>query len=214
MRNVTTSTTLTFEPNNYLANTSQTSWTGGGATWTINTGTATTGYKGVLVNRTLSQNNGEFLIGQLLSPSFTAISNRTLFLSFNAFSSGFSYLIDDNTTIIRNSIVKSSGETARIYLNTTATATDVATGSINTLKLITAFVGANTQSIQYNNGTAVTSGTITPSTTVGVSMFTRADGGNSTNAIVTSFFMLNMTTDATIRTAIYNLLKTMNNNAF
>jgi hypothetical protein len=45
-------------------------------------------------------------------------------------------------------------------------------------------------------------------------MFTRADGGNSTNAIITSFFMLNMTTDSTIRTAIYNLLKTMNNNAF
>ena len=214
LQNVTTSTTLTFEPNNYLANTSQTTWTGGGATWTINTGTATTGFKGVLVNRTLCQNNGEFTIGQLLSPSFTAISNRTLFLSFNAFSSGFSYLIDDNTTIIRNAIVKLSGESARIYLNTTATATDISTGSINTLKLITAFVGANTQSIQYNNGTAVTSGTITPSTTIGVSMFTRADAGNSTNAIITSFFMLNMTTDATIRTAIYNLLKTMNNNAF
>jgi hypothetical protein len=214
LNNSTTSSTITFDPNSYSASSSQTSWTGGGATWTINTGTATTGYKGVLVNRTMSQNNGEFLIGQLLSPSFTAISNRTLFLSFNAFSSGFSYLVDDNTTIVRNSIVKLSGETARIYLNTTATATDVATGSINTLKLITAFVGASTQSIQFNNGTAVTSGTITPSTTVGVSMFTRADGGNSTNAIITSFFMLNMTTDATIRTAIYNLLKTMNNNAF
>jgi hypothetical protein len=214
LQNVTTSTTLTFEPNNYLANTSQTSWTGGGATWTINTGTATTGFKGVLVNRTIVQSPATTAVPILLSSTFTAISNRTLFAAFNAYSSGFSYVIDDGVTPVRNGIVKSSGEVARIYLNTGAVATDVATGSINTLKLITAFVGANTQSIQYNNGTAVTSGAITPSTTVGVCMFSRPDGGSPSNASLTSFFMLNMTTDATIRTAIYNLLKTMNNNAF
>jgi hypothetical protein len=211
--NSTTSTNKVFNPNNYSASTSQTTFTSSGTVWTINTGTATTGFKGVLVNRTIVQSPATTGV-VLLSSTFTAISNRTLFAAFNAYSSGFSYVIDDGVTPIRNGIVKSSGETARIYLNTTATATDVATGSINTLKLITAFVGASTQSIQYNNGTAVTSGTITPSTTVGVSMFSRPDGGGPINASLTSFFMLNMTTDVTIRTAIYNLLKTMNNNAF
>ena len=214
LNNSTTSSVITFDPNSYVAATSQTTWTGGGATWTINTGTTTTGYKGVLVNRTMVQSNAIVSIVPLLSPTFTAIANRTLFTAFNAYSSGFSYLIDDGTIAARNGVVKLSGETARIYLNTGLVATDVATGSINTFKLITAFVGASTQSIQYNNGTAVTSATITPSTTTGVAMFSKTDVGNPINASLTSFFMLNMTTDATIRTAIYTLLKTMNNNAF
>lgn len=212
--NSTTTTTITFEPNNYTASASQTTWTGGGATWTINTGTTTTGLKGVLVNRTIVQSVGAVAFYKLISASFTAISTRTLFAAFNAYSSPFSCIIDDNLTVNRNGIYKTSGETARTYLNTGGTATDVATGSINTLKLITAFVGASTQSIQYNNGTAVTSGAITPSTTTGISMFSRYDDGSATNATLTSFFMLNMTTDSTIRTAIYTLLKTMNNNAF
>jgi hypothetical protein len=214
LNNSTTSSTITFDASNYLASSSQTSWTGGGATWAINTGTTTTGYKSVLVNRTIVQSSATISQVPLLSSTFSAISNRTLFTAFNAYSSGFSYVIDDGTTSGRNAIVKLSGENARTYLNTGVVGTDVATGSINTLKLITAFVGASTQSIQYNNGTAVTSGAITPSTTTGVSMFSRPDVGAASNASLTSFFMLNMTTDATIRTAIYNLLKIMNNNAF
>lgn len=214
LNNSTTSSTITFDPNSYNAGTSQSTWTDGGATWTINTGTATTGFKGVLVNRTIVQSNGTVGLYNLISNSFATISTRTLFASFNAYSSPFSCIIDDNLTLNRNGIYKSSGEIARTYLNTTTTVTEIATGSINTLKLITAYVGTSNQSIQYNNGTAVTSGTITPSTTTGVSMFSKYDFGSATNSSLTSFFMLNMTTDLTIRTAIYNILKTMNNNAF
>jgi len=43
-----------FNPATYNASTSQTAWTSAtGEIWTINTGTATTGYKGVLVDRTI-----------------------------------------------------------------------------------------------------------------------------------------------------------------
>jgi len=43
-----------FNPATYNASTSQTAWTSAtGEVWTINTGTATTGYKGVLVDRTI-----------------------------------------------------------------------------------------------------------------------------------------------------------------
>ena len=45
-----------FNPNSYAASTSQTTWTSAtGEVWTINTGTATTGYKGTLVDRTILQ---------------------------------------------------------------------------------------------------------------------------------------------------------------
>ena len=43
-----------FNPASYNASTSQTAWTSAtGEVWTINTGTATSGYKGVLVDRTI-----------------------------------------------------------------------------------------------------------------------------------------------------------------
>ena len=48
-----------FNPATYNASTSQTQWTSTtGEVWTINTGTATTGYKGVLVDRTIVQGDG------------------------------------------------------------------------------------------------------------------------------------------------------------
>jgi hypothetical protein len=48
-----------MNPNQYNAATSQTQWTSStGEVWTINTGTAATGYKGVLVDRTIVQSDG------------------------------------------------------------------------------------------------------------------------------------------------------------
>jgi hypothetical protein len=54
-----------FNPNQYNAATSQTQWTSStGEVWTINTGTATGGYKGLIVDKTYIQNDGvdDFLI--------------------------------------------------------------------------------------------------------------------------------------------------------
>jgi hypothetical protein len=54
-----------FNPNQYNAATSQTQWTSTtGEVWTINTGTATGGYKGLIVDKTYIQNDGvdDFLI--------------------------------------------------------------------------------------------------------------------------------------------------------
>jgi hypothetical protein len=54
-----------FNPNSYNAATSQTQWTSTtGEVWTINTGTATGGYKGLIVDKTYIQNDGvdDFLI--------------------------------------------------------------------------------------------------------------------------------------------------------
>jgi hypothetical protein len=54
-----------FNPSQYNAATSQTQWTSTtGEVWTINTGTATGGYKGLIVDKTYIQNDGvdDFLI--------------------------------------------------------------------------------------------------------------------------------------------------------
>ena len=74
-------------PNEYVASTSQTSWTSNlGEVWTINTGTATTGYKGVLVDRTILQGDA---IDDRLTNAVSIISYTS---QFSIFSSAKSYL--------------------------------------------------------------------------------------------------------------------------
>jgi hypothetical protein len=63
-----------FNPNQYNAATSQTQWTSStGEVWTINTGTAATGYKGVLVDRTILQFNKS--TNKMQGSNDTAINN-------------------------------------------------------------------------------------------------------------------------------------------
>jgi hypothetical protein len=73
-----------FNPNTYNAATSQTQWTSStGEVWTINTGTATTGYKGVLVDRTIAQGDG--VDDTLTNLSFNQLSPFTYNLAFKQY---------------------------------------------------------------------------------------------------------------------------------
>ena len=71
-----------FNPSTYNASTSQTQWTSTtGEVWTINTGTAATGYKGVLVNRTIVQSDG--VDDRLLSGTLTSKSTFSRYAVMN-----------------------------------------------------------------------------------------------------------------------------------
>ena len=74
-----------FNPNQYNAATSQTQWTSStGEIWSIQTGTAKTGFKGVLVDRTILQSNG--IATSLRAASINVISEAfTLYNSFKKF---------------------------------------------------------------------------------------------------------------------------------
>jgi hypothetical protein len=58
VQNVNTGLTIVFDPNKYNRNYSQAGWNDGNAAWSINTGTATTGYKGLLVDETIVVGDG------------------------------------------------------------------------------------------------------------------------------------------------------------
>jgi hypothetical protein len=188
-----------FNPNSYNAATSQTQWTSTtGEVWTLNVGTATTGYKGVLVDRTISMLDG---VDDTLSNSqtttfrttfaaveihrtgsfFAGVLNNNL-NSSNAASQWF-YTIEGSTQIDANNVLSDT-----IYVNNSLTATYTA---------FRLFVG------QIDLGA-------TPNTANG-----RLIGYLGANdymcGIFNSAIQLTTNPDSTQRTAMYNVIKSMNN---
>ena len=210
--NSTTTTTKVFNPSDYSASTSQNTFTSSGTVWTINTGTATTGYKGVLIDRTNVQSEG--INNSLERTNIFSLTDRTNYLATNLFSAIFSYITDDATNTFTNAIVKTGvANTCGTYLSTVPTRTDT-TFVLNINLIISQMKTGFNQSIQVNNGIAATSGGLTATTFTGVKMFKRADGGNPTNATIRTFIISPSYDNPTVKTAMYNFIKTLNNNAF
>jgi len=195
-----------FNPATYNASTSQTAWTSStGEVWTINTSTATTGYKGVLVDRTIVQ--GDY-INDSLSSSINRSSINTTFIAAKGF-------INDNTGSAY--IAKPSSGTANIIIyGTTGTflwmnayASNVNISRVvNALELytITNNSGVN-NAISKNNG-AENTNTYTPNN-MGSGLVLM-----SANFCLNSYIESSSQNSSIEKTAMYNFIKTLNNNAF
>ena len=212
LQNVTTSTTLTFEPNSYLASTSQTSWTGGGATWTINTGTATTGYKGVLVDRTIVQADGvdDTMVQSTANRGDTCTQYAAI--KYAAVTTAGASFIDSQSHASYNAISWLNSTTIRMYFEN-ATAID-RTVVAQTLNLITITNTNAAQTSSINNGTNGTN-TQNPSTSkTGVTIFANGAGGARQQGFLNTYVCSNSINNSTVRTAMYNYIRSINNNAF
>jgi hypothetical protein len=206
-----------FNPATYNASTSQTQWTSStGEVWTINTGTATTGYKGVLVDRTIVQGNGisSFLSGfdvSNLPNNYSLYGANRLYTStgsgnvFGASLGGdqfFHFYINSNTFIKRWSSGpdKDFGTTLNLL---TYTGTGTGAGSVETMERNNA--GINTVS---NARPVKNSG-------VAVSVFaSNVNGIFASNTTVNTLIIANSIDNSTPKTAMYNYIKLINNNAF
>jgi hypothetical protein len=203
-----------FNPSTYNAATSQTQWTSStGEVWTLNVGTAATGYKGALVDRTIVQGDG--VDDRLVVNSAFSLTSRTNYVAANLFSAAFQYVIDDTGgSIARNAVVK-TGVSSQVgaYLNTTTTRTD-STFTIN-INLITCQIATSqNQNIQVNNGAVTSNAGLTPSTITGLSVLTRADGGSPANAAIRTIIIAPSYDNSTVKTTMYNIIRSMSNNAF
>jgi hypothetical protein len=138
-----------FNPNQYNAATSQTQWTSStGEVWTINTGTATTGYKGVLVDRTITMGDGVDDSLESLSPLVS--QPDTIYFSNRIVSSGGGWIIDGLSG--SRQIINKLGADIQLFAGSFASASI----SVSLRNLLTSvFNGASSQ-IQLNNGTATT----------------------------------------------------------
>jgi hypothetical protein len=210
--NSTTSSTITFDAANYLASTSQTSWTGGGATWTINTGTATTGYKGVLVDRTIVQADGVDDTMVQSTANRGDICTQYAAVKYAAVTTAGASFIDAQSHASYNAISWLNSTTIRVYFEN-ATAID-RTIVAQTLNLITITNTNAAQTGSINNGTNGTN-TQNPSTSkTGVTIFANGAGGARQQGFLNTYLCSNSINNSTVRTAMYNYIRSINNNAF
>jgi hypothetical protein len=196
-----------FNPATYNASTSQTAWTSAtGEVWTINTGTATTGYKGVLVDRTIVQGDG---VNDVITSG--TIASRQYFTSY---SSSRIFPTTGDRPIYSGSSVSHVlyGGLGPITAYNGANLNSLITSYL--LNMATVDFNSITSKIRINTGSDVIGSTGAlglTSTTVNLFSYAAATFGNT--QLNTLIQPSSLDSDAT-KTAVYNLIRSLNNNAF
>jgi hypothetical protein len=207
-----------FNPNQYNASTSQTQWTSTtGEVWTINTGTDATGYKGVLVDRTIVQSDG---IDDLLNATISGSGRFTQYLAVSPFGS-----IASNEAIAgpwdlgnwRGAIYTSSSSFATYQggLADGFFGSTITKARLNLVGVVNSSTGTDWQ--PFINGTDVSNGGLnigSQNDYTSVGIFARSLGVTFTNSLVNSYILGKQADNSTQRTAIYNYIRSLNNNAF
>jgi hypothetical protein len=196
-----------FNPATYNASTSQTAWTSAtGEVWTINTGTAD-GYKGLLVDRTYLQGDG---IDDVMIT--TSLASRQFYSSYVA------TRIQTFSGNVRG-ILGSVGQRNLIYVNTTGDVRGIAVGILqyagevnNRFQLFTANFELLAGSVLTNNANKV-SGAL--GGVLNTSAYVLSDGSTGFgNFVFSTGIQSNATDSIATNTATYNLIRSLNNNAF
>lgn len=195
-----------FNPNQYNPSTSQTQWTSStGEVWSINTGTATTGYKGVLVDRTIMQGDG---VDDRLSA--TALANKTVLTKYVAekFSGNAQYLCSNSSNAMLiytngSGVIRASSATEVVFNNATRfTRTDLLTAVFDTSGITL-----------VNNANQLTGNLSSAGTGTGLFLFS-GSSGSFMCATINTYIESIGANNSTQRTAMYNYIRSINNNAF
>jgi hypothetical protein len=202
-----------FNPATYNASTSQTQWTSTtGEVWTINTGTAGTGYMCALVDRTIVMfdgvddftQNATVLRGNVCSQYFA-------YKTENAIPNGYA-ILDGASSNYSNAFTPES-TLMKLYMDSSASGLSKTLGT--TLALFTA---TNNQGVlntlQRNNDTQVSNAYTPALSGTGITIGKLAAALNYQKGNVNTYLSAKSADNATTRTAIYNYIRTINNNAF
>jgi len=201
-----------FNPNSYNAATSQTNWTSTtGEVWTINTGTATTGYKGVLVDRSLIMLDG---VDDSMNTTLSRQDILTQYLVYKTENaSGSGYSIINSTNGFHNNSITPETTNMKLYMNAASSNLSKTLGS-----LLTFWTATNNQGVlntlQKNNDTEV-SNSYTPAVSgSGISIGKTGVTTTYQKGNVNTYIVTPQVDTHTQRTAMYNAIKSFNNNAF
>ena len=195
-----------FNPATYNASTSQTQWTSAtGEIWTISTGTATTGYKGQLVSRTIVQADGTD--DYMRSGSVTVSQPSTSYSCFRVLTVNTGKDLFDGQTITTQNEFSAGGT---LYAGLSASIT-----SFNPARNL---YSVNWNGISSNfklNDNAISGSVITGTQGItGLVLFGYFDNTFVSNANLYTLFYSNVTDSGATRTATYNLIRSLNENAF
>jgi len=201
-----------FNPATYSASTSQTAWTSAtGEIWTINTGTATSGYKGVLVDRTIVQGDG--VDDYLDNPTFLRNSLMTQYLGYSAqaLSSGEqAQIIDSSLTNYNNSICQTTSNMFS-WLNSSLSNMSGSASIINRRNILAVNYNAGVNNNIKTNDIIGTINTYSPTPSgVGIRLFSKGGTVRSHNATINTYVYC-ANNDTANNTTMFNFLKTLNN---
>jgi hypothetical protein len=202
-----------FNPSQYNAATSQTQWTSAtGEVWTINTGTATTGYKGCLVSRTIVQGDG---VDDRLVSTATLLNGHINYCAYRATgeNGGGNRTIYGNGTVATSNYIASFTTNLLLINFTSINFGGTVAKTLNTLGLSTTIFQTNNTKAKVNNGTFGSTVTGTYVGGVGYNLFSSANVAFGNPFITTNVISSSVdTTDQ--QTATYNLIRSLNENAF
>lgn len=213
--NDATQTTLItdFNPATYNASTSQTAWTSAtGEVWTINTSLGTgTGYRGLLVDRSYVMSDG---IDDAMVNTFTLATIKTIYNAYkiwDATATG-SLFASNNASETVDANLNGSGSCFQ-YDNTGNAISILLTGTGNRYTMRTAVINGASSLQQINNGTAST-GTLGTSISTSMKIFQERNGSLKSKMVLSGMFLSLNADNVTTRTSMYNLIRSLNNNAF
>jgi hypothetical protein len=198
-----------FNPNTYNAATSQTNWTSTtGEVWTLNIGTAATGYKACIVSKTICMFDG--VDDTLISGTITSrqyYSQHVALNPFNIPSAGGAYYVDGGGA---KGLIYGNADSLIAYNGSDLNFT----GDIEyRLQYCHADFNNTSSNIYLNNSNNVSGATGTQ-TTNKCNLASNGSGGSFGNCIISTVISSSAIDTPTHRTAYYNIIRDMNNNAF
>lgn len=194
-------------PASYNPATSQTQWTSAtGEEWTLNKDNASTGYKSVLVDRTLVQADG--INDTMLAPSNLTRQFYTQYVVGNYQSSTASARIVSGNADAH--VILASG--VGVYSAFNGVDLVFNGEQANRLQMYTVNFNNTTSSTFVNNANQTNGSTGTASSN-GIAIFSRVVGTNPANAILTSLVVAVAVDTIEQRTSIYNALRGFNNSS-
>jgi hypothetical protein len=203
-----------FNPASYNPSVSQTQWTSAtGEVWTINTGTAATGYKGAVITKSIAMSDGVDDVMEVTNSSLK-IANSSFISVFKLLSnvsfSTFYGLASDNSTLTAGAIVRSGNNANSLQISPFTSVfknnISIGNGTSNYNSIIT----LNILALFQQDGTSITY-TVANNYT----LFRRNDASSSfSNGVLNSYIQSSSVLNSTQRTAMYNYLRSINNNAF
>jgi hypothetical protein len=205
-----------FNPATYNAATSQTQWTSTtGEIWTINKPSTAT-LQGSLVDRTQVIGNGS---SYFMSNSATSLrpNSSTQYVVFSTIfndAGGNKMIIDSNSSDWYNSISNGNTTNVQLYMNGSSGVINTPK-SLNSFDLIIASTNAGVQNaLRKNNGTDTTNSYSPTPSGNGITLLARLSAGTGSPAILNTYICVNAIDSGATKTATYNLIRSLNNNAF
>ena len=201
-----------FNPNTYNAANSQTQWTSStGEVWTINTGTAATGYKGVLVDRTIVQGDG--IDDNIKNTPFATSANCTDYCAFEQFGWVSSDFIFDGA-VVDSIALQQITSIPNIRFEGVNSSAAVSNFIVNTLSLATILGSSSAGSLQlFRNNSSLTIGG-TKADSQGYTLFSKANSSNFSNSVINTLIKSLGQNNSTQRTDMYNYIRSINGNSF